>query len=823
MSGVQVFLRVMRLDERRLGAFAFGTAAELQAFVARVVDAELAVWSLTFTDPTFARLWNLAPPSHHLDRPARPPMAERFEALLVWQLADDAGVRDGLDSCVAGLGAWELDEDHARRAWDDRFQIMRIKRVGPSLVPTEFVLPLAGFAAALDALSDRIALPLALEGTILGGGGSGPAEVVVLGFIPHDERKFSFHLAFGLALSAMAVAAEHGGRPYATGVFFRHLAPAVLGPARAARLARAKTDMDLAGVFNPGKVLGVGLVNRLIQVATVAEPVVRWLGNRAGVEPGERFGKPVRGIPADVAHYAYACTGCGFCIDECDQYYGRGWESQTPRGRWNWLRAYMEGRAEIDPFMVDAFLACTTCELCHHRCCAELPIEPSWMKLRGVLIHEQKRMTFPPFEIMTAAVKAEGDIWAGYRKDRAAWFPDDLRERHGPSHRSKNVYFAGCTASYVERDIGVGTVRLLDEAGVDFSYLGERESCCATPMLVAGKWDVFVETMKDNLRSMEEAGADTVITSCPACDLMWRKVYPEWAEKLGIPYDLTTRHYSEMIADRIEDGSFTIPAAPAGTPASKVTWHDSCHIGRASGVYEPPRTLIRATPGLELVEMAHNRESAHCCGSVLTLIKDPDVAEKVGNMRLQEALDVGAEKVLSLCPCCEFQLRVSAEKSGAPLEIVDLSRFVAERFGYTLPDPHPEVRAQWAVFERMIALMTPEGFAELMGSMWPELVDAMPLGLGGVMRAMGRVEGALGRLAPLFPVLFPVLLPRMMPKVMATMLDRVTERVPMPAYMAEQMPGLMPGVMDSLMPHMIGDLVPLVTDDLIAYLEGDRV
>ena len=149
---------------------------------------------------------------------------------------------------------------------------------------------------------------------------------------------------------------------------------------------------------------------------------------------------------------------------------------------------------------------------------------------------------------------------------------------------------------------------------------------------------------------------------------------------------------------------------------------------------------------------------------------------------------------------------------------MDLARFCSERLGYDFPDPHPEVQAQWAVFEAMIALMTPEGFARLMSTMWPELVDAMPLGMGRMMRMMGKMPGALGMMKPLFPVLFPKLLPVMMPKLMPTMLDRIGAMIPMPDYMAAQMPDMMPRVMDNLMPHMIDDVVPLVTDPLIDYL-----
>jgi len=103
----------------------------------------------------------------------------------------------------------------------------------------------------------------------------------------------------------------------------------------------------------------------------------------------------------------------------------------------------------------------------------------------------------------------------------------------------------------------------------------------------------------------------------------------------------------------------------------------------------------------------------------------------------------------------------------------------------------------------MISLMTPKGFADLMATMLPELVAAMPFGIGGMMKAMGKIPGALSLMKPMFPVLFPRLLPMMMPKVMPVMLDRVRVRVPMPAYMAEQMPTLMP--QDHGQPHAAHD------------------
>jgi len=99
-------------------------------------------------------------------------------------------------------------------------------------------------------------------------------------------------------------------------------------------------------------------------------------------------------------------------------------------------------------------------------------------------------------------------------------------------------------------------------------------------------------------------------------------------------------------------------------------------------------------------------------------------------------------------------------------------------------------------------------------------IAAMPFGMGKMMKVMGKAPGALTLMKPMFPILFPRLLPTMMPKVMPAMLQRIGEQIPMPDYMLEQMPELMPKVMDNLMPHMIGDVVPLVTQPMIDYLRG---
>ncbi|MEA4910199.1 MAG: FAD-binding and (Fe-S)-binding domain-containing protein [Anaerolineaceae bacterium] len=816
----QVTLRIQPNEPLDVISIGVSNPVTFQAMIESLVAADLPIWSMMFINPKMAELKNLSPQQEHLGHPVghKVDLPAEFILTLAVRASHSQQVRAALPELLSAYPVRVLDERIARHEWETRFKLMQVKRLGPSLVPTEVVVPLENLGRVLEQISKKIGQPLVKEGVVLRSGANGKPEVVILGFIPSDQRKWSYNFVFALALTVIRIAEQNGGRAYSTGLYFANKANRVLGKARLERIKAFKQQVDPAGIMNPGKVISGSALGTFMQLAGAFEPLARLFGNAVEVEVGERPTQDVRGIPADVVWYAYACSQCGYCVDECDQFYGRGWESQSPRGKWYWLREYLEGREEWDQQAVDTFLVCTTCELCNDRCSAALPIEPSWMKLRGRLIHEDRRMTFPPFEMMAAAVTAEGDIWAGYRKDRDNWFPAELKDKHGPEHKAKAVYFAGCTASYVENDIGIASVKLLDAAGVDFTYLGQAENCCGTPMLVAGKWDVFVEIMQRNLAAVKAAGADTVISSCPACDMMWRHVYPTWAEKLGIPYEIEARHYSEVVTEQIRAGEFQFPANDL--PQQTVTWHDSCHIGRVSGVYEPPRDLIKAIPNVNLVEMSHNRQQAHCCGSVLTLIKEPDVAAGIGENRLDEAVEAGAQKVLALCPCCEFQLRVSADKRQVPVEVVDLAAFAAQALGYQLPDPHPEVKAQWAVFEAMIALMTPQGFADLMGTMWPELIDARPLGMGGMMRFMGKnLPGTLDLMKPMFPLLFPRLLPLMMPKVMPVMLERVAGQVPMPDYMAAQMPDLMPKVMDNLMPHMIGDVVPLVTDPMLGYLK----
>jgi len=414
----QVTVKIQPLEELDIVCIGCPDPHDLQHLIELIIDSHLPIWSLVFINPRMAELKNRAPLREHYGHPMeeRVLLPASYIMTLAFRKRHNNEIMNKLSEILKSCQAEILSDRIAKHEWENRFKLMVVKRLGPSLVPAEVIVPLSSLGDVMTEIEKKINQPVVKEGVIIKKGKDGSPEVVILGFIPSDERKFSYNFVFSLVLTLMKIAEKHGGRPYATGLYFGKKADQILGKERADKIRLFKKEIDPKEIMNPGKVIEKGMVGTALSIAGALEPLVRPFGNRVITELGERPSGEVRGIPADVAWYAYSCSQCGYCIDECDQFYGRGWESQSPRGKWYWLRQYMEGKEKWDQFMVDTIIVCTTCELCNLRCSSVLPIEPSWMKLRGKLIQEDKKMTFPPFEMMAAALRAEGDIWAGYRR-----------------------------------------------------------------------------------------------------------------------------------------------------------------------------------------------------------------------------------------------------------------------------------------------------------------------------------------------------------------------------------------------------------------------
>ena len=255
--------RVRPLEDEVHRLIAFPDAATLGAAAADIVGPGLPIWSITFLNPESTRLKKQLPHRHgHPYEEAHehyePEAPEAYLAVIAYPASAPTPIDAPLAAIVEKHGGTELGAEAAEHEWEQRFAPMRLKRIGPSIIPTEVIVPLAEMPAVLGEIDDKIDQPFILEGMV----GKGD-KVVLLGFIPHDERSFDFNVAFALSLSVIKIAKAHGGAAYSTGLYFRREADSVLGAERAAALdgvqERASTRTEL---MNPGKVLGSGLHRR---------------------------------------------------------------------------------------------------------------------------------------------------------------------------------------------------------------------------------------------------------------------------------------------------------------------------------------------------------------------------------------------------------------------------------------------------------------------------------------------------------------------------------------------------------------------------------
>ncbi|MBK5211618.1 MAG: FAD-binding oxidoreductase [Coriobacteriia bacterium] len=809
----EVELKVRELEEETHRLFSFKTIGDLAKTMQDIRNQKIALWSFSFLNPDSIRLKKQLPhrhghayqDEHHFE----PNIPVSYVAVVAYPTSRTESVAAPLEKIVQAHGGTDLGNEAADHEWEQRFSPMRLKRLGPSIVPTEVIVPLDQLEAVINEIDKKLKQPLIIEGMDLEGD-----RVILLGFIPHDERSFKFNLAFALALTVIKIAKQHGGSAFSTGLYFRGEAESVLGKEHVRELARYKEKVDPQHLMNPEKVLDKGFVNVMMGAAQALEGVIRPFANAA--KPPRKMTditREVNGIPGDVALMAYSCASCGYCVPTCEQYSGRGWESQSPRGKYHYIREVMAGKEKWDRKAIDTMLLCTTCEVCNERCQLQIPIEHNWTTMRGKLIHEDKNGTFPPFEMMAASLRDEKDIWAAKNEHRADWVPEDVAPKLKES--ADVLYFAGCTASHVETDIAEATLRLLTDAGHDVCYMGTDEMCCGVPMKMAGKWDLFEEIYVHNTTEARKRGAKTIVTSCPACGLVWKEMYAELARKRGEEYDFEVKHYSELIAPAIADGTIELKRPIEG----RVTFHDSCHQGRAQGIYEPPRDMLKAIPGIDYVEMEHNREEGMCCGSVITLIGEISVAPILGGQRLQEAVDQKADKVIALCPCCQVQLRDSNDKNHMGLVIDDLARVVAEAAGYDIPTSDAYSKYMWSYFEKFIILMKPENMAKLMEDVYPQMLNSMPAGMKPMMMGMRHVPGGLDLMEKMMPALFPLLAPSILGKVMPDLIVAVKDYIGiMPDDMDELIPELLPKTMDQLMPTYLPELIPFLVPSFIDYV-----
>jgi len=341
------------------------------------------------------------------------------------------------------------------------------------------------------------------------------------------------------------------------------------------------------------------------------------------------------------------CLGCGTCSGVCP------WGLVRPTSI---RRVIREAALGLEGFEPESW-RCLTCRACVDRCPQQIDLTEVMQAMRAVAAEAGGL----PAGVSAAvgSLSAAGNPWGGEADARSRWSEGlTLAEHEGAPDLA---YFTCCTPAYdpSARRAATSAVRLLELAGSSVGLLGDGEVCCGDLALRAGRPDIAESLAEQNLAAMAATGAPLVVTSSPHC----RQAFEGWYPAEGRP---PARHVVEVLAEALGKGRLELP----GRYDRKVAYHDPCYLGRYAGVYEPPRELLRAVPGLELVELERSRESSLCCGGGGGgAWKETPQEERHALLRIDEVADSGAEVVVTACPLCLLMLEDAVRVRGIEEEI----------------------------------------------------------------------------------------------------------------------------------------------------------
>jgi Fe-S oxidoreductase len=275
-----------------------------------------------------------------------------------------------------------------------------------------------------------------------------------------------------------------------------------------------------------------------------------------------------------------------------------------------------------------------------------------------------------------------GNPYKGLGNKRSEWAQDLNVKDFSKGEEAQYLYFVGCAASYDDRlrNISRSAIRVFDRAGLDAGILGPEESCCGDLARRLGEDGLLEDVVRENHELFLKRGIRDVVMTCPHGLKMFRDEYPRLIERLDIEpgQEFNVQHHTELLSAAIREGSLKF----AKDLPKRVTYHDPCYLGRHLSIYEPPREIIQAIPGVEFVEMEQNRRQSFCCGGGggRAWIEEFESREKIPGMRVRQAAEVGAEILITSCPYCLSMLEDATKTSGhgETMEVRDLIEVIAD-------------------------------------------------------------------------------------------------------------------------------------------------
>jgi len=377
------------------------------------------------------------------------------------------------------------------------------------------------------------------------------------------------------------------------------------------------------------------------------------------------------GLPTlkDFEEKLYLCNHCGFCRPACPVMRRREMdETAGPRGRMLLIHGWMSGELKPTKPLVEKLYLCTACRYCYVKCPPGLESDKIVEAARYELV-KVGAGPLEPHRIVASRIADYNNPFAEPPSNRTAWL-----KKVGPieiPEKAKVLYWVGCMASYRVQTTAITTVKILKHANVEFTMLGNDEGCCGSILLRTGQRDPVVEKYaKRNVEMIAAKGVETLITSCAEC---FRTFYMDYPKILGeLPFEVL--HSSQFFERLMKDGVLKF----GEELPMKITYHDPCHLGRHAGVYDEPRNIIKAIPGLEFVEMLRSREEARCCGAGGGLrygFQDLSIAMAADRLR-EDVIPTGARVVVTPCPSCILNLRDASRQYGLGVEVIDLTDLI---------------------------------------------------------------------------------------------------------------------------------------------------